>query len=115
MTPIDNIATDVGPGIFLYIFYIKFTLFLAFAGFLMSGFPQLSYIKYSYNNLNSYCGTYNTTEICWEFNKKNTGFLYTLSYENLSKNFFINQSDLEISWLMNLAQLLMNFYQISLL
>lgn len=84
MTPIDEIATDIGPGIYLYLFYIKFAIFFTFVAFFMCGMPQIIYIRDTYFELKSYCEKYNTTKICWDFNEKvKIGVLYSVSYENL--------------------------------
>lgn len=73
---------DIGPGIYLYTYYIKFSLFLTFTAFIMSGYFQLSYIFDCNQEIGKYCELLNSTE-CKKFRSKNNGSLYYFSYENM--------------------------------
>lgn len=78
----EHIATEVGVGIFLYLYYIKFCIFLVFSAISMSGFFQLISLNELMQELSKFCKN-NSSNSCIDYLKTNPTF-FSSSYQNLS-------------------------------
>ena len=82
---------ELGTGVFLYFFFMKFVFFMCF---IMFGIVSISeiYVTRKYNHeMEYYCNvirynyTNNTYDICTAWNKTDNDWLYSMNFDNISK------------------------------
>jgi hypothetical protein len=87
----DREFSFLGNGVYFYLFYIKFLVFMCFVVLGISSAVELHLSRKFNNELEYYCKianltkTINSNETCSKFNNATNNWLYSMNFENISK------------------------------
>lgn len=90
----DREFSFLGNGVYFYLFYIKFLVFMCFVVLGISSAVELHLARKFNKELDFYCKeanlslTANSNETCTKFNNATNNWLYSMNFENISKTIF---------------------------